>query len=285
MVYAPIYKDTYYTASTETLTYTISTDGVTIFSGKAYRMPNADNIKININKICQDYLRQNIDNILTGSTSQTNYDACKNFVLKNATGGTIETYRFLYDWDYTHTWNRSSVTILSLPITGEYDSAMYRLKTQVSTGSTGTMNSVTTSANTGDYTKLACGDFALYYVNARGGWDSFLFTGRCRRIDNIQQYNFNRAFDNTTREFETGRYISEIEETYELNTGILSEEQAALFAQHLIGSNNCYLHSLKDGWIKPAVITENQAEYKQDTGEDVITYTLKIRLSQSKIRQ
>ena len=280
MTKSPIWKDTYYTTSSNSFIYTITADGGVIFSGKAYKMPSQANIKININKVCQDYLRQDLDDILTGSTSQTNSDACKDFVLKNSTGGTIETYRFIYDWDYDHSWTGQSAT-LSQPINGEYDASMYKLNTSVATGS----NVVTTYKTTGDYTKLVCADFCLYYVNARGGWDAFAFTGKCRKTDSITQYNFNRAFNNTTREFETGRYISEIVETYELNTGLLSEAQAAAFAKHLIGSNNCYLHSIKDGWIKPAVITENQAVYKLDGDEDVITYTLKIKLSQSKIRQ
>lgn len=280
MTKAPIYKDTYYTTSSNSFVYTLNTDGGAIFSGKAYKMPSQANIKININKVCQDYLRQDIDDILSGSSSGTNVNACKDFILKNSTGGTVETYRFLYDWDYDHNWTGQTAT-LSEPINGEYDTAMYKLKTVVS----GTANTVKTFRNTGDYTKLVCADYCIYYVNARGGWDAFAFTGKCRKTDNITQYSFNRAFDNNTREFEAGRYISEIVETFELNTGILTEAQAALFAKHLIGSNNCYLHNTKEGWIKPAVITDTQAKYKLDDDENVITYTLKIKLSQSKIRQ
>lgn len=281
MVKAPIYKDTYYTTSSNSLVYTISADGGVIFSGKAYKMPGQANIKININKICQDYLRQDIDSLITGSTSQTNSDACKDFVLKNSTGGTIETYRFLYDWDYDHSWTGQSAT-LSQPINGEYAANMWKPKTSVA--STGT-NAVTTNTTGGTYNKLSCGDYALIYVNARGGWDAFLFTGKCRRTDTMNQYNYNRAFDNNTAEFETGRYISEIEENYELNTGILTEAQAALFAKHLIGSNKVYLHNLNDNTIKPAVITDKQAAYKLNGDGDILTYTLKIKLSQSKIRQ
>ena len=284
MVYAPIWKDTYYTTTANSLIYTINTDGVTIFSGKAYKMPGQSSLKININKVAQDYLRQDLDSILTGSTSTINGDACKNFVLKNATGGTIETYRFLYDWDYDHTWSGQSAT-LSEPITGEYDTGMWKLKTTVGTGNTSNVNVVTTYKNTGSYTKQVCAEYCLLYVNAKGGWDAFAFTGKCRKTDTITQHTYNRAFDNTTKEFEAGRYISEITESYELNTGILTQDQAASFAKNLIGSNNCYLQNTVEGWVKPAVITDNTAVYKLDGDADVITYTLKIKLSQSKIRQ
>lgn len=278
MAKAPIWKDTYYTSSSNSFVYTIAADGSTIFSGKAYKMPGQASIKINLNKICQNYLQQDIDSILTGSTSQTNSDACKQFTLKNATGGTVDTYKFLYDWDYDHSWTGQSAT-LSVPINGEYDAAMWKLKTTVAS------DVVTTSKNTGDYTKLVCAEYCILYVNARGGWDAFAFTGKCRKTDNITPHYFNRAFDNNTKDFETGRYISEISETYELNTGVLTEAQAALFAKHLIGSNKCYLQNTKEGWVKPIVITDTQAKYKLDGDENVITYTLKVKLSQSKIRQ
>ena len=285
MVYSGIWKDTYYTTSANTLTYTINLDGVAVFSGKAYKMPGQSDIKININKICQDYLYQDLDSVLSGSTSQTNDKACRDFILKDAEGTELERYRFLYCWDYGYTWSRSTATNLSVPITGEYAANMYKLKTTVSTGNTTTPNTVTTHKNTGSYPKLSCGSFAIYYTNLMGGWDAFLFTEKCHRTDSIKQYTYNRAFDNNTREFETGRYISEITESYELQTGILTEEQAALFAKHLIGSNKCYLHNLDEGWVKPCVITDKEAKFKLDGDDSVITYSIKVSLSQSRIRQ
>lgn len=284
MVYAPIWKDTYYTTTADTFTYSIMTDGVTIYSGKAYKMPGQASININLNKICQNYLRQDIDDILTGSTSNTNSDACKEFLLKNAAGTTLEKYRFLYCWDYSYNWNNTAAT-LSEPINGEYDASMYKLKTTVTTGNTSNLNVVTTYKNTGNYTKLVCADFCLYYTDQKGGWSAFAFSGKCRKTDEITNYKFNRAFSNTTKEFETGRYISEVVEAYELNTGILTQDQAALFAKNLLGSNMCYLHNTKEGWIKPAYINDSKAVYKLNDDADVITYTVNVKLSQSKIRQ
>ena len=60
MIYAPIYKDTYYETDLTTLSYTISMrsdedEEMVIFRGKAYQMPNGNSIKLNINKICQNY--------------------------------------------------------------------------------------------------------------------------------------------------------------------------------------------------------------------------------------
>lgn len=280
MVKAPIYKDTYYTASTATLQYTISCGGNTIFSGRAYRMPNEGVLKININKICQDYLSQDIDTIIAGSSSQTNYNACLDFTLKNAGGTTLETYKFLYDWDYDHSWTGQSAT-LSEKINGHYASGQYRFSTSVNTAGTVT----TTSTNSSLYTKEVCADYVLHFVGARGGWMSFPFEGRCTKTDGIVQHFFNRAFDNNTKEFEQGKYISEITTTYKLNTGMLSEDEAKSFAKNLISSNKAYLQILSEGKFVPVIITDTQAQYKQDGQEDIITYEVNIKESQTKIKK
>lgn len=280
MIYSPIYKDVYYTSTSDSLSYIIITDGVTIYSGKAFKMPNQDSLKININKICQDYLQQDFEDILNGSTSITNHNACKDFILSTEDGTTLETYRFLYCWDYDFEWTRTVTTPLSVPVNGHYVSGQLRPHTQVSSGN----NTVSTSSSMGVYNTVVCADYVLYYVNARGGWDAFAFEGRCKKTDSITQHNYNRAFNNTTLEFESGRYISEITTSYELNTGIMTEGEAAKFAKNLIGSNLVYLANISEGWVRPAVISDTSAEYKQEGEEDVITYKVTVKESQSKIR-
>lgn len=281
MVKAPIWKDTYYTASTSTLVYSIALGGQTIFTGKAYRMPNENVLKLNINKICQDYLSQDIDDLFGSSTSQTNHNACLDFVLKNSTGGTIETYRFLYDWDYDHNWTGASATLTEV-VNGHYAAGQWRLNTSV-TSNTNTVT--TTRANNSLYTEEVCGDYILHYVGARGGWASFCFEGKCVKTDAITPHYFNKAFDNTTVEFEQGKYLSEISTTYKLNTGVLTEEQASRFAKNVISTPKAYLQILSEGKIIPVVITNNSAEFKLDDGQNLITYELNVKESQTKLKK
>ena len=61
MITAPIYKDTYFKYyDVSALTYYIIADsqltGDTIFNGKAYLLPDEESVKINISRICADYL-------------------------------------------------------------------------------------------------------------------------------------------------------------------------------------------------------------------------------------
>lgn len=279
MVYAPIYKDTYYTTTAATLAYRIYLDDSLIFSGKAYRRPNGDPIEININKVCQNYLEQDIDDLLTGSSSsQRNESAIGDFVLKDAGGTTLETYRFLFDWEYGHTWSGAAAT-LSVPINGEYIDGQMKLKTNVAA----TTNNVNTYRSTGDYDKQVCADYCLYYVNQRGGWDCFVFH-KGDKTDNFTPHSYSKAFDNNTYDFENKRYITEVETVYKLSTGILSEDQSKLFAKHLVGSNKCYLHNVTEGWIKPVVITDNSVSYKSDDDGNVVAYQITVKESQTKQR-
>ena len=279
-VTAPVWKDTYYTTTGSTLQYSISQGSGTVFSGKAYRMPSQDNIIININKVCKDYLFQDIDEILAGSSSQTNANACKDFTLKNGSGTSLRTYRFLFDYDYDHSWTGQSAT-LSESINGHYASGQLKLSTSVNTGGTVT----TTSTNSSLYTKQVCADYVLHFVGARGGWMSFAFEGRCVKSDGIKQYTYDKAFNNTTKEFEKTNYLNEITTTYKCNTGILSEDEAKRFAKNVGSTTKAYLQILSEGKIIPVLITDTSIQYKQDGMSDIITYEVNIKESQSKIKK
>lgn len=283
MVKAPIYKDTYYTTTASSLVYTISTDEGVVFTGKAYRYPNSDTLKININKICRNFLDNDIQALLESSaSSMTNANACKTFTLKNGNGTVLETYMFLYDYDYDHSWYGAAET-LSMPINGKYVSGMLTMRTTVS--STGTVTNYKT--NSAYNKRVNCADYILYYLNARGGWDSFVIEGNVTKSDKITQYTTDKVFDNTTLDFENNRYVSEIQPQYIMNTGWLTDEESANLAKNLIGSNKVYVHSLAEQRIFPAVITDTNITYQTYAGNNkkMAQYKINIKESQTKIRR
>ena len=135
--------------------------------------------------------------------------------------------------------------------------------------------------------KNQCIDYALYYVNARGGWDSFCIQGATVKKDGITTYTTDRSYDNNTMEFETMRNITEIATTYELNTHYLTDEQSAKLAKHLLGSNMVYLHNFKDWTIKPVVIEDKAVTYQtyQTNGLKMAQYKITVKESQIKRRR
>lgn len=289
MVYAPIWKDTYYTANTQTLSYQIVLDDNVIYSGKAVKRPDADNISININKVCRNYLETDIRELLENTeTNVPNSNACRYFYLKNSAGTTLETYCFLFCYDYDFNWAGEGAN-LTFPVNGHYTQGQMLPFTAVFTGvdrQVRTWETVGSSSSRYYHTLVKCGD-VLYYLNARGGWDAFVFEGNTIRTDKITTYNTDQVFNNTTLDFENNRYISEIKEAYALNTCYLTDEQSAIFAKHLVGSNKCYLHKMDEGWIKPVVITDTSVTHQTyaTNGRKLSQYRVNVELSQTKLRK
>lgn len=294
MITNPIYKDTYYTSTSNTLTYKIILEGATIFNGKAYKYPGADNMSININKICRNYLECNIEEFLssptTTNTTITHYNAQRTFNFY--TGSTnVEDYRFYLDYSYDNTKAvTGSDIVVSEPINGHFVPGMVKVKTYRTT--TGTSNyystaNVSTVSGLGYDTQVACAPYVLIYLNSYGGWDSFVIEGKVVKKDNYTTYTTDKAFNNTTLQFETDKYVNEIKTSYELHTGYLSDAQSANLAKNLLGSVKVYLQNIDEGWIKPVIINDNNAVYNTyaNNQQKPVAYTINITESQSKTRR
>ena len=131
-----------------------------------------------------------------------------------------------------------------------------------------------------------CGAFGAYYTNSHGGWDAFLFEGKCKRVDKMDAYSIDRPFNNNTIDHESKTYLNDITLEYELNTGWLTDRQAENFAHNLIQSTTIYLHDLENNKIFPVVITDTEAEFKKfEDNRRMVSYTLRVKASQKRIRR
>lgn len=283
MITAPIYQDTIYTYSGKSLDYSITLNGETIFQGRAYAAPGEDDIKLNINRICENYLNNDaIDVILANRTeSQTARDAFREFNLLDGSGNTLETYQFLYCYDYENEFDMGN-PYLNDPITDAYGINMLKLRTYFDG------ISVVNYPDGGNYTRFVCGaQYALYYLNAKGGWDAFLIEGSSERTDKISRHQYNKSYNNQTIEYEKNTYISEISTSWKLNTGLLDDAQAHNMCWNLLASNRVYLHDLEADKIIPVVITNTQNIYRtyKNNNQQPIQYEIDVVESQTKLRQ
>ena len=132
-----------------------------------------------------------------------------------------------------------------------------------------------------------CINYVLYYVNARGGWDSFCIQGSGLKKENITAYTTDRSYNNNTMEFEQMRNVTEIQTVYELNTHYLTDEQSENLAKNLLGSNMVYLHDFKDGRIRPVIIQDKAVTYQtyQTNGKKLAQYKITVAESQIKHRR
>lgn len=273
MVISPIWKDVSYTSSTTPLKYSIYIDNMEIFNGIAYARPNTDYVVFNINKICQNWLGSVLPDIRTYTGTYTHENAFRTFVLKDESGNTLETYKFLYDWSYDDYFTGQTCS-LNRDINGKnaYGQVMFQ-------------TNFNTSAVTTTVTRAAgntCGEYALYYLNRYGGWDSFLIEGNVVKKDSYEKYYTNKSFNNTSLDFERKVYNNQITTSYELITGWLTDAQSNNLAFNLLPSNAAYLHDLVKDEIKPIVITNSETEYKKyRNGKKLCNYKITVENSQS----
>lgn len=205
-------------------------------------------------------------------------NAFTEFRLYKDDGTLLEVYYLLYDWSYTEWEGGTGYKRLSNPINNKYAPNQYVLNTYYLDREVQTE---------GDFTEpTTCADYALYYCNSHGGWDSYALDGFVKKTDNVTEHSYNKSFDNTTINFERGRYISEIETSYEIHTSWLTDKQAEIFTKELLESNMVYLHNLKEDKIIPVIITTTECAYKtHKTERGLVSYVFNITESQSKQRR
>ena len=283
-----------------------------IFKGRAYAAPDELTVKVNINKICQNYMTDHPD-IFDGAVGY--YHNFQKFKLKNEYGTLLHTYYFVGDWSY----EELELGIKTNPITpflgaGQrlFFSALAQEQKGIKWGmyyTDGTpeyhnteyvtnelqTNVVVASRNKNVGTfyfgdkmysvvpKCQC-KYVIYYMNPYGGFDWFAVTGRVSRKDTLQTYSISQNYNNTTTGFGKKRYLSTINVNYEVNTQWLTEEQSDRMWE-LIESNCVWLHNLTTDKIIPVVITDTEVEHKQKTNSKrMLSYTINMEHSQTRER-
>lgn len=317
MAAIPIWKDKIVDLGTASVLFRITTGGTTIYSGRATARPGESTAKVRINDICADYLT----NPLPSLTDQS-YTALTlpTFVVQKKPSGTwtnVTSVQFYPDWSYDYGATPSD---LSCPINGRVDNRMTILFTGLEmsslaasyhrTSGTSTSRSVslpsTPATGTGAfkanaisgvdritiksrvyYPVGACYKYALYYVNAYGGWDQFLLEGNDLEADELTRHIREMEYDNNllvNRGMDN--YVSEISKTWTLHSGALTDDQASRM-HHLLNSNCVYLCHIASGDMIPVIMRTNTCEYKtiKNQGRRMVEYTMQVELAQNRIRR
>lgn len=123
--------------------------------------------------------------------------------------------------------------------------------------------------------------YVLHYVNAFGGWDSFVPQGLARVTDGATRREYTRRAVNVNAaggwQPRRGRtvYGVDVARHYELNTHWLTEEQAARM-HHLTESPDIWLFDTREARFIPVVCTNAETERKTHAGEGghLISYSL-----------
>lgn len=145
------------------------------------------------------------------------------------------------------------------------------------------------SANgvTWDVRDNTCARYAVYYTNAYGGWDSLILDGIARTSDALTRHTAMREYNNADSDRRGWMdFAVEVERNWELNTGILTDDQSELM-HHLLNSTNVFLYDFFLGEITPVVLTDVGAQRKtyKGNGRQVIQYTFNAKEAQTQVRR
>lgn len=130
--------------------------------------------------------------------------------------------------------------------------------------------------------------WGLYYVNINGGWDLLPIKGLVRRTDTFERSENEVAYRRTLLE-EAHRRINRIDlgVQWELNTGLLTDGQSALFGKHVPSAPLAILWDNDNARSLPVSIADNEIQ----VGKSIITnsrrpvdYTFTVQLQQDRIR-
>ena len=133
-----------------------------------------------------------------------------------------------------------------------------------------------------------CGNrYALYYVNAFGGWDSFLIEGLTDVSDAQGRMVHAKEYDNNDSSAR-GRAVTvnELTRQYTFRTGWMTDAESSRM-HHLLNSPDVYVHDMMTGDIHPLILTGSETRYKtfRNNGRKLIEYTITAQLAQDRIRR
>lgn len=281
-------------------TFTISVGGQTIYNGRLVKKPGESGLTTYVNRLVKDYLSAKIDfNRGKFIHSQDNYIREFTISPATTAGVSSYKFYCDYGYE-DGAVKDNALSVISRPLSNVVDprqtlfctfadlsdntnnDVVARLRKmnrdiQASTGGkaqTFTIRLLPSMA--GDIIDIVdemagevlasyevrntCAEYALYYLNAHGGYDHLLINGTTKRTDNIKRTEITRVVDNTTLKHGRNDVHTEITRTWRLNTGHLTDAQWAK-THHLLGSTHIFLHNLETDEIVPVVIKANKADF------------------------
>lgn len=140
-----------------------------------------------------------------------------------------------------------------------------------------------------------CGPGAFVYRNRFGGWDSFLIEGNIIKTDNYAKQNYrkkgeyNSGYSINSLHLFNEKYTDslDVNTTFEVHTGWLSDEESERLAFHFLSSPLVYFQNFNGDLYEsdpftlvPVRLTNSSAEYKKfRNGRRLVSYTITFEKS------
>lgn len=321
----PIWQDKAVALSVQgdSLKYSAFLDNENIFTGQAYTLPGESTTELLVNRMATDYLSGRITFDLSKQWQEVKRWKGVLTIRNETSLRRLFSGTFFADYSYTDELRTGAVQSLARPITDIVDprqlfitsvgnlsnngSAAFaisvgdevRLEGEVVSAVTTTAKILTEADNgklikvtasggqVATYTvKRTCCRYALYYLNAHGGYDSFLVGGNALRTDNYERMSVQRKANNSTLQHGKEHISTSIVPRWQLKTDYLTNSQYQRL-HHLLGSTSVYLHDLEADTIHPVVITNNNSEYQNysNNGRKLSFVRIDVESAQERTRQ
>lgn len=301
MAIYPIWKDVIITgrALGASFGYTITLNNEEIYKGFAHSAPNSLVATFNLSAIAKDYLSSKITFSTASSQEVSTWEGV--FKVVDNKGYALANHTLYNDWSYRTEYAESAIS-LAEPIISYVDprqlvvtsvgnlSQMESVSVVITVGSVvrfeGSVKAfMTTTAkilndsDAGKVLKVLVGGvevltadikrtnakYCLYYMNAHGGYDSFLVRGNSMRSDAYERTNIRRSVSGNLQH-DKDTILNTITTKWELYTDYLTDAQYQRL-HHLLGSTSVYLHDLESDEIVPVIVTNNMTNYHTYTNQ------------------
>ena len=284
--------------------YEIRKGADVLYTGRAVEHPDGS-CDVRVNDVCAAFLASALPDVETlGFTADS---SLVDFALYVG-GSKVEDIGLFRDWSYDRLWEPYTGGVSSAPVRREADIRMpilqSRLKTAtVSVDVRGTTSSVsvtgpgviavpatgaagTVTIGSDVWTvKDTCRRYALYYVNAYGGWDQFVMEAGTETQDYARDSVEHDYDNNDDLAPGTVVYRSETARSWTLRTGVLTDDEAAQM-YHLANSVQAYLYDMEQDLWHPVVMTQaSWSPRRYRMGKQRVELTLGCRLAQEEVRR
>lgn len=304
----PIWKDYYVSLGTaDSIEYRILCGNEVIYSGRSWKRPGEAENRIRINDICADYLVQGSANF------RVQVWEVDKFL-------TEDSVQFINDWSYDYEYD-VDIDGMAFPINGKVASNQRLTYSVLGTdevtakfvfesglvqyydfaaplNSAGVGVAVVNLANYPNLKSIEigntnyevvsqCSRYALYYMNAHGGWDSLLIEGNHSEVDNLTRHTREADYDNTSVQNRgTINVVNEISKSLTLHTSWMSDDQSSRM-HHLLNSTDVYLYDFLTGEVIPVLLTNTTTEYKtyKSNGCKLVNYAISVKYANDRIRR
>ena len=242
-----------YETSNDSEDYKIWINGILQYSGKAYKMPDEDKIKINPNRIIENYLYAEVDfdKIKSGTSRVAEMTQFKTVGV--VIGVDRFNYRAINNWSYDFNYGLDN---FNFPPSTKADPRQFCPNTKLVNGVLFTTWAKLKDSSIYVEAPEDCNKrYVLYYNNLYAGWDALLFSGKYTRSDKLDRSTAKYATPNTSGQHYSRQWNINVTESWKLKSDYFDEEGCRRM-ENVLTSNLVFLHDLDTDIIYPVNVTD-----------------------------